>query len=310
MARLSEDYRISVYHLGSNLRLAGQGVSANADLTEAQDFDQTESRIGDAIRQAVTQHRGRSVAAVIVLTDGNNSNGTSLQDASDWVANKSIPLLIGGFGSLQQTPDIALENPLAPTMAHLGEQLFLEVDLNLLGELTTADKSLDVQVIASSGNNADPFMQIVESVSNNSPSKRLRIPFVPSQVGRAQIRVAISATSEESNTENDSVEFEIVVTDDTTRILLIENMPRFEYRALLDLLGRSVESEQTGNRFSVESVLFSADAQLVEMDKRVLASLPSEREQLFQYDVIVIGDVESRMPVSYTHLTLPTKRIV
>jgi len=295
LARLSEDYRISVYHLGSNLRLAGQGVSANADLTEAQDFDQTESRIGDAIRQAVTQHRGRSVAAVIVLTDANNSNGTSLQDASDWVANKSIPLLIGGFGSLQQTPDIALENPLAPTMAHLGEQLFLEVDLNLLGELTTAGKSLDVQVIASLGNHADPFIQIVESVSNDSPSKRLRIPFVPSQVGRAQIRVAISATSEESNTENNSVEFEIVVTDDTTRILLIENMPRFEYRALLDLLGRSVESEQTGNRFSVDSVLFSADAQLVEMDKRVLASLPSEREQLFQYDVIVIGDVESRM---------------
>ncbi|MFP6586494.1 MAG: hypothetical protein VB814_02550, partial [Pirellulaceae bacterium] len=68
LARLSEDYRISVYHFGSNLRLAGRGVSANADLSEAQDFDQTESRIGDAIRQAVTQHRGRSIAAVIVLT--------------------------------------------------------------------------------------------------------------------------------------------------------------------------------------------------------------------------------------------------
>jgi hypothetical protein len=72
-------------------------------------------------------------------------------------------------------------------------------------------------------------------------------------------------------------------------------MPRFEYRALLDLLGRSIESEQTGNRFSVDAVLFSADARLVEMDKRVLASLPTGREQLFQYDVIVVGDVESRM---------------
>jgi hypothetical protein len=295
LARLSEDYRISVYHLGSNLRLAGRGVSVNADLSEAQDFDQTESRIGDAIRQAVTQHRGRSIAAVIVLTDGINTNGASLQDASDWIAKKSIPLLIGGFGSLQQTPDIALENPLAPTMAHLGEQLFLEVDLNLLGELATAGKPLEVQVIASLGNNVDPFLQIIESVSNDDPSKRLRIPFVPTQVGRTQIRVAISATSEESNTENNSVEFEINVTDDATRILLVENMPRFEYRALLDLLGRSIDSEQTGNRFSVDSVLFSADARLVEMNKRVLATLPSSREQLFQYDVIVVGDVESRM---------------
>ena len=295
LARLSEDYRISVYHIGSNLRLAGRGVSVHADLSEAQDFDQTESRIGDAIRQAVTQHRGRSVAAVIVLTDGINTNGSSLQDASDWIAKKSIPLLIGGIGSLQQTPDIALENPLAPTMAHLGEQLFLEVDLNLLGELATASKPLEVQIIASLGNNADPFMQIIESVSNGAPSKRLRIPFVPSQVGRAQIRVAISETSEESNTENNSVEFEINVTDDTTKILLVENMPRFEYRALLDLLGRSIEPDQTGNRFSVDTVLFSSDARLVAMDERVLASLPTRREQLFQYDVIVIGDVESRM---------------
>jgi hypothetical protein len=295
LARLSEDYRISVYHLGSNLRLAGRGVRENGDLSEAQDFDQTESRIGDAIRQAVTQHRGRSIAAVIVLTDGINTNGSSLQDASDWIAKKSIPLLIGGFGSLQQTPDIALENPLAPTMAHVGEQLFLEVDLNLLGELATAGKPLQVQVLASLGNNSDPFVQIIEAVSNDAPSKRLRIPFVPSQVGRAQIRVAISAISEESNTDNNSVEFEINVTDDATRILLIENMPRFEYRALLDLFGRSIDSAPTVNRFSVDSVLFSADARLVEMDKRVLASLPTEREQLFQYDVIVVGDVESRM---------------
>ena len=295
LARLSEDYRISVYHIGSNLRLAGRGVSVHADLSEAQDFDQTESRIGDAIRQAVTQHRGRSVAAVIVLTDGIDTNGSSLQDASDWIAKKSIPLLIGGIGSLQQTPDIALENPLAPTMAHVGEQLFLEVDLNLLGELATASKPLEVQIIASLGDNADPFMQIIESVSNGAPSKRLRIPFVPSQVGRAQIRVAISETSEESNTENNSVEFEINVTDDTTKILLVENMPRFEYRALLDLLGRSIEPDQTGNRFSVDTVLFSSDARLVAMDERVLASLPTRREQLFQYDVIVIGDVESRM---------------
>ncbi|MBT4844743.1 MAG: hypothetical protein HON92_04855, partial [Planctomycetaceae bacterium] len=205
------------------------------------------------------------------------------------------PLLIGGFGSLQQTPDIVLENPLAPTTAHLGEQLFLEADLNLLGELATADKSLEIQIFASLGNNADPFMQIMESVSNDVPSKRLRIPFVPSQVGRVQIRVSISATSEESNTENNSVEFEINVTDEVTRILLIENMPRFEYRALLDLLGRSSESEQTGNRFSVDSVLFSVDARIVEMDKRVLASLPTGREQLFQYDVIVVGDVQSSM---------------
>jgi hypothetical protein len=295
LTRLSEDYRISVYHFGSNLRLAGRGVSANADLSEAQDFDQTESRIGDAIREAVTQHRGRSIASVIVLTDAINTNGSSLQDASDWIAKKSIPLLIGGFGSLQQTPDIALENPLAPKMAYLGEQLFLEVDLNLLGKLATAGKPLEVQVLASLGNNADPFMQIMESVSNDAPSKRIRIPFIPSQVGHAQIRVAISATNEESNTENNSVEFEINVTDDTTRILLIENMPRFEYRALLDLLGRSIESDQTGNRFSVNSVLFSADARLMDMDKRVLASLPTGREQLFQYDVIVVGDVESRM---------------
>ncbi|MGY8733616.1 MAG: hypothetical protein ACKVK0_15860, partial [Pirellulales bacterium] len=230
-----------------------------------------------------------------VLTDGINTNGSSLQDASDWIAKKSIPLLIGGFGSLQQTPDIALENPLAPTMAHVGEQLFLEVDLNLLGELATAGKPLQVQVLASLGNNSDPFVQIIEAVSNDAPSKRLRIPFVPSQVGRAQIRVAISAISEESNTDNNSVEFEINVTDDATRILLIENMPRFEYRALLDLFGRSIDSEPTVNRFSVDSVLFSADARLVEMDKRVLASLPTEREQLFQYDVIVVGDVESRM---------------
>jgi hypothetical protein len=295
LARLSEDYRISVYYLGSNLRLVGRGVSGNVDLSEAQDFDQTESRIGDAIRQAVTQHRGRSIAAVIVLTDGINTNGSSLQDASDWIAKKSIPLLIGGFGSLQQTPDIALENPLAPTMAYVGEQLFLEVDLNLLGELAIDGKSLEVQVLASVGNNADPFMQIMELVSNAAPSQRLRIPFVPSQVGRVQIRVTISATSEESNTENNSVEFEIHVTDDATRILLIENMPRFEYRALLDLLGRSIETEQTGNRFSVDSVLFSADARLVEMDKRVLAALPTGREQLFQYDVVIVGDVESRM---------------
>jgi hypothetical protein len=75
--------------------------------------------------------------------------------------------------------------------------------------------------------------------------------------------------------------------------LFVQEYPSFEYRFLKSLLERGLkrEASQGEKAFELDALLQEADGQYVTIDETATRSFPVDREGLFQYDVIIFGDV-------------------
>ena len=80
----------------------------------------------------------------------------------------------------------------------------------------------------------------------------------------------------------------VAVRDDKIRVLLAQGYPNYEFRFLKTLLERDRTIE-------LSTYLQDADPDYVEQDKTALRSFPVDRAELFEYDVIIVGDVDPRL---------------
>ena len=59
----------------------------------------SQSRLGDAVRQVLTELRGAPPTAIVLLSDGQTTEGEPLSKASELAAKKGVPLYAIGLGS-------------------------------------------------------------------------------------------------------------------------------------------------------------------------------------------------------------------
>jgi len=85
-------------------------------------------------------------------------------------------------------------------------------------------------------------------------------------------------------TDNNRVEIPVRVLDAKMKVLYIEGPPRWEYRYLKNALMRDETIE-------VSCVLTSADFEFAQEGDLPISYIPSKEEDLFAYDVVIIGDV-------------------
>jgi hypothetical protein len=89
----------------------------------------------------------------------------------------------------------------------------------------------------------------------------------------------------ELQTDNNKIERTINVRREKLRVLLIDTEPRYEYRYLKTYL----EREET---IDLNVVLLSSDPQYGEQDRSALNAFPAAKEELFAYDVVLVGDAD------------------
>ncbi len=78
------------------------------------------------------------------------------------------------------------------------------------------------------------------------------------------------------------------------RVLFVQSYPNFEFRYLKEMLHRDSTIE-------LKTVLQEADLQYAETDKTALRVFPERKEDLFEYDVILFGDVDPAFLEQYGH---------
>ncbi len=68
------------------------------------------TRLGAAIRGALDELRGTTPAAIVLATDGINTEGPGLLDAAAYARRKGVPLLLIGVGSDRPARDLKLSD--------------------------------------------------------------------------------------------------------------------------------------------------------------------------------------------------------
>jgi hypothetical protein len=112
---------------------------------------------------------------------------------------------------------------------------------------------------------------------------RAVLEMTPRETGPTECRVEIPPQPGETIEHNNTQTFTLEVIDTPLRVLVAEHLPRWEYRFLEVALRRDP-------RVDPSFVLFSADAAAIKGDTSYLPALPLDRETLFDYDLIILGD--------------------
>lgn len=279
MSRLGESYRIKLYQFGTAARrMEIEGGSEM--LLQASD---EASRLGEGLLEIVRAQRGHATAAVVLLTDGVNTAGPTVLQAAEYARANSIPFHIVGLGSERPPSDLRINDLLVEDVVFAGDLLSFDFQLRSHGfagrqatvRLTRAD---DERVLA----------EMSLTLPADGEILPVRLAYRPGEEGEFEHVVEVTPFDEEVTADNNRLSRVITVRNATVRVLLVQAAPSYEYRALKNLLSRATNGEAgQGRAVDLTVVLQESD-----IEQAVADSFPLRREELFSYDVLIIGDAD------------------
>ncbi|MGI9240135.1 MAG: hypothetical protein ACR2RV_05010, partial [Verrucomicrobiales bacterium] len=114
------------------------------------------------------------------------------------------------------------------------------------------------------------------------------LAFLPNQPGDFELQVAIESDAQEIHLENNRWSRQLRVLDSTIRVLMVEQSPRWEFKYIQAMLLRE-------QRVDLDCLLIEADPEITRTPgSPYIAAFPQRREDLFAYDLILLGDVDPK----------------
>lgn len=269
---LSQDYEVELKTFGSSLNPLGSidTLPAPAARTELA------SNLSAALEAAKTE----SVGAVILISDGADNGGITPTWYTE-LASAGIPVHSLGIGREVLTEDIEIAD------VQLPQRAVPQVSLNAL-----------VQVRSGSPRNAQLKVYDGDAIL---ASEDIRLPgggqlsqhvvSIPTgELGVRQLRFVIDPAADERITENNTYHHPLTVSAREPRVLYVEGEPRWEYK----FIRRSVENE---NFLHLHTMLRTSPNRVyrqgIDSPEQLADGFPSERDELFQYDALIIGSQEA-----------------
>ena len=176
------------------------------------------------------------VAAAFVLSDvAHNHDGD--REPEEIAGNlRSLPVYLVPIGNDSRRRDIDLISVSAPAVAMRNDDVVIEANLGIYqcpGESCTVQLLRDGQVI--------DFRNVL--IDSDNESRSVRFEQRVSEVGQASFQIAVEPLDGEMTIENNFDEIEINVTRNEIKVLLADDLPRWEYRYLAQLFRRDGKVE-------------------------------------------------------------------
>lgn len=310
-------FKLHIFHLDANgraIRLTDASGPAG-DVTVPDDPEQLErarkalkgldaqgkeSRLGTAVRQVLDHYRGSSLTAVIMLTDGVTTRDETLGQAAEFAAQKGVPLFFVGIGDDHPIRDLRLHDLKVEDTVYVNDRVIFEANLTGQGY-----KDLTVPVVLKvkdKDGTEKVLMREVVRVDPNGKPKKIQLRDQPREPGRKlyiiEVELPKADRPDKAITSNNTrLERTIdVLESKLIRVLYVEGMPRYEFRFIKSLLERERLDERKNRSFELKVVLLDADPEFAGQDRTALTEFPATKEELDQYDVVIVGDCDPRHP--------------
>lgn len=305
--KLSEEFEVSIRRLdnGQSSTLWESTAEQVATLPETPtEWSPTalasSSALGDAIAESQQTQSGPSEtpgaqdskAVIVLLSDGQNNEGASPLDV---VSQKnSQPIFAVGYGATAEATDLAVQSIECPPRVFRTD--------TLRGTLQLKDRIGNGKAFVASLKVADEVVWQQKLTAENIASRRIEFamptaplyellqkklpPNVKYAVLPLQITAQLTSDAAESNLENNVMVTNISIAAQRSRLLLLDGRSRWENRYLRNMFDRDPA-------WQVDSQIASEPAEF---------HFPKSRDELFQYDLVVLGDLPGKM-LSREHIT-------
>ncbi|MGA3170910.1 MAG: hypothetical protein ABSE62_07825 [Chthoniobacteraceae bacterium] len=238
----------------------------NSDTEDGTDLD-------GALERALV--RTENLKAVLVLSDGDWNMGQSPVVAATRYSAEAIPIYAVGVGSETPLPDLILDHSDEPAYGLLGDQITIpfHITSHLAREVHTS------VVLTDADGEAARKPVTIPAYGDVSDS----LVWTPSDAGDYDLDLHLPVEPDEAIADNNDQQFRIAVRAEKLKVLIVDSLPRWEYRYLRNALMRDPGID-------VNTLLLHPGMKPGEgLD--YIQSFPTGKEELSQYDVVFLGDV-------------------
>ena len=235
--------------------------------------------MGDSLRETLNRKRGQSLAGIWVISDGAHNTGVQPRTVGSELSSVGVPLYFYGVG-ITSPRDIIITEMDAPPAAFLEDELLVRVRVRsqgLAGENGQLILTLNGETVAQ------------ETVAFG-PDGEQQIPlrFKTNVAGDFEIKASMAARDDETDPNNNEAARRLRVVDEKIKVLFVEQSPRWDFRYLHAVLTRD-------RRVEAKTLLLEGEPALArEENTPYLESFPENKKDLFEYDVVVLGDVDPK----------------
>jgi Mg-chelatase subunit ChlD len=308
--------KVHIFHLDSNgraVRLSDAGGPAGDLLLDdpqsvehakraiaGLEAEGQESRLGTAVRQVLDFYRGSSLSAVIMLTDGVTTRDETLGQVAEYAAQKGVPLFFVGLGDDHPIRDLSLHDLRVDDSPYVNDNVLFQASLTGRGF-----KDLSVPVVLKYRDKDGKEIEVDRKqvrISNKGKDVDVKLMHRPTRAGQYLYIVEVEVPKVDRPDKaiaptHTRLERTINVLDSKLiKVLYVESEPRYEFRFIKYLLERERPDEKKNRSVELKVVLLDADPEFAGEDKTALVDFPATRQELEQYDVIILGDCDPRHP--------------
>ncbi|MDG0993931.1 MAG: hypothetical protein P8O22_04265 [Akkermansiaceae bacterium] len=276
---LGENIDISYYRFGDSLRMLSDNQSNAAETLNTLQADDAGTAITEALETLSNIDRGAPLSGVVLLTDGLDTSPRRADEALNDLGRYGIPVYPVPMG-ITEPDDVSIRNVIIQEVAFAGDKVPVRVQIRSKGyEKRIADITvlLNDQPAATKSVSLEGGLQFEDLFFNVNVQDK----------GAARIKVSITPFADETTEENNHTERSVRVVNEKINVLCIEGSARWEYRYLRAMLKRDP-------RINATFIATRAQPELAQNSSEYIARFPNKREDAFQYDLVILGDVDAK----------------
>jgi hypothetical protein len=281
--QLSAKYNVRVYDFAAR----PHSIPLPADAAKRQAFkfavgpdpkEGDSTQMGAAMRKPLEDLAGQPVAGMLVVSDGGHNLGEDPLPVADQARSARIPISTVGIGDPTKTKDVALLSVLADDVVRVNNTVTVYAELAQRGY---AGRSITVSLLR----DGQPFQSQSVRLAPDDQKQEIHFTYVPTRAGRFYYTVAAAVQPGEITASNNKRSFVQNVIDKKLKVLYVENEPRYEFRYLKNAILRDTSLD-------FGCILLSGDDADTGGEGNIkVRGFPSDEKSLFDYDIIVLGDV-------------------
>ncbi len=283
IANLARTYNVHLYGFASKphgiplptdaAKLKSWHASVPAD---AESGDSTQ--IGTALKAPLEELAGQPLAGVLVMSDGGNNLGDDPVLVAEGARTSGIRISTTGVGDPTGTKDVTLLSVLADDVVRVNNTVTVYASISQRGY---AGKSVEVSLLR----NGQPVDRQTVHLAADEQKQEIHFTYVPTLAGRFFYTVSVAGLPGEITLANNKRSFVQSVISKKLKVLYVEGEPRYEFRYLKNAILRDTSLDFGCILLSGDDVSAGGEGNIE------VKGFPSTEKELFEYDIIVLGDV-------------------
>ncbi len=244
------------------------------------------THVARAIQQVSAQLQGSRLAGVVVLSDGREMPATG--DEGEQLRSAGVRVFAVPMGSEARVRNVAIRSVSTQDVAFKGDVVAVRVKVAVTG--ADARNPVTLRLLKSDGSVAEGVGSRLATATIDAQQDGVYdtdLLVRATQVGSMDLVVEAGALPGEITLDDNSRPVQISVLDAKVSLLYVEGYPRWEYRYLKTQMMRDKTVE-------LSTLLTSADPGYAQEGSKPIRFFPQTMEQLMEYDVVLLGDVDPR----------------